>query len=79
MTDGIDAAVNAMEAAALKSMIDSPSADPESDELRPRHHPMLGRRQLRDRLIAGFPPYSVVNCALDPHEAQIGGPRRTVG
>jgi len=43
----IDPRVQAVQAANPKPVLDRVFAEPEPDQLRPRHHPMLPFRQLR--------------------------------
>jgi hypothetical protein len=60
MSERVDAAVNRTEHPALDSSIDGASLDPQTEELPPRHHPVLAPSQLRNQSVRTlFHPRSV--------------------
>jgi hypothetical protein len=71
MADGVDAAVNGMQARSLHAPLDRATPETELHELRAFHHAVLTVCQRRDRrvLIAGveFPMYARGNFTLAAH------------
>jgi hypothetical protein len=69
--NGIDAAVNRVEATNFEPMADCPPSNAEINELRPRNHAMLTLGKLSDQLVdartADFCPYDGLNCDLVGH------------
>lgn len=72
MAHGVDAAVDAMQAAALEAVLDRPSAEPDVPELPACHDAVLAGGKLGDRRVRRmrwtFPPTVgvFVACVEDP-------------
>jgi hypothetical protein len=49
VADGVDATMDPMQAAPRDAPVDRRVLEPERAQLRPRHHAVLGRRELRQR------------------------------
>jgi hypothetical protein len=83
LSDGVDAAVERMEAFALHPMVDRTVAQPQAGKLGSSHHPVLPLSKLRDLLVVltrlTFPPYYVVKVNLVAHARQDGGRGVTAG
>jgi hypothetical protein len=89
MANGIDAALDDVEAVPPHALLDRPPADPKAEQLPPRNHSMLPTRKVRYRPIrvgrreegtrSEFAPYGVVNAALVPHPAEGEGSGRALG
>lgn len=52
VADGVDPAVDGMEVPARQTMVDRPAPQAEPGQLRPGDHPVLARRDRRDREVS---------------------------
>ncbi len=82
MPHRVDAPVNGMEACDRHPMVDRLVAEAKTEELTSADHPMLGTRELRDRIISSvrtpFAPYIGVKCGCVGHGATVAPPSTRV-
>jgi hypothetical protein len=81
MANRIDTTVKDVQPACLETVTDRSAAQPELEQLAPRHDAVLTICKLGDlpvRDIQGrFGPYVGLNCTRIGHDAEIGPPKRT--
>jgi hypothetical protein len=82
VSDGVDAAVEWVEALELQAIIDGIGPKPERKQLRPRHHAVLPLGQSRNGLLLTnltFAAYMAVNVRFVAHAGQRASPGVTGG